>query len=131
MKSLIAGVLTAAILAFGAFTLVRGKEDPTTNATTTGSNVTIESGVQIVEITAKGGYRPETSSIQSGIPTILRFKTSGTFDCASIVRIPSLDITKDLPPSGTTNIALGALQPGTLQGTCGMGMYRFTLNVRG
>ena len=85
---------------------------------------------QIIEITAKGGYTPRVSIAKAGIPTILRFNTNGTFDCSSSVRIPSLDIFKYLPQSGTTDIDLGIQSAGTLNGSCGMGMYPFEIQFQ-
>jgi hypothetical protein len=41
-----------------------------------------------------------------------------------------MNISKALPPSGVTEIALGELKEGVLQGTCGMGMYPFQINVQ-
>lgn len=94
------------------------------------SNVSINGDQQIVEIRAKGGYTPEVSVAKAGIPTTLRINTSGTFDCSSALRIPSMNISKALPPSGVTEIALGELKEGVLKGTCGMGMYPFQINVQ-
>jgi plastocyanin domain-containing protein len=91
-------------------------------------NVSIVDGKQIIKIKAKGGYTPRTSVAKANIPTILRFDTNGTFDCSSSVRIPSLNISKILPNSGTTDIDLGNSNLGTLQGTCGMGMYPFEIS---
>ena len=90
-------------------------------------NIVVSSGVQVVNIWAKGGFTPAQSVAKSGVPTILRINTSGTFDCSSSVRIPSLNIFKNLPPSGTTDIDLGISSVGTLQGMCGMGMYPFEI----
>jgi sulfite exporter TauE/SafE/copper chaperone CopZ len=94
------------------------------------NNVTIENGKQIVEIKARGGYTPRTSVAKSGLPTILRFNTSNTFDCSSSVRIPSLNISKSLPSSGLTDIELPNSSVGTLRGTCGMGMYPFEIDFQ-
>ena len=91
------------------------------------NNVSIENGKQIIEIRAKGGYRPVHSIAKAGIPTILRINTNGTFDCSSSVRIPSMGIGQNLPLSGTTDIDLGVQKVTTLQGTCGMGMYPFDI----
>lgn len=91
----------------------------------TANNVTIKDGVQIVEIKAKGGYLPRTSFAKAGLPTVLRFDTNSTFDCSSSVRIPSLNISRNLPLSGVTDISLPNSNLGTLRGTCGMGMYPF------
>ncbi len=91
------------------------------------NNVSIVDGKQIVEIRAKGGYNPVHSVAQAGLPTILRFNTHGTFDCTSVLRIPSMNIDQNLPPSGITDIDLGTQKVSTLQGTCGMGMYPFDI----
>ncbi len=91
------------------------------------NNVSIVDGIQIIEITAKGGYIPRKSIAQANIPTILRFNTKGTFDCSSSVRIPSMNISKLLPQSGVTDIDLSVQNTGTLSGTCGMGMYPFEI----
>ena len=84
-------------------------------------------GKQIIEIRAKGGYSPVHSVAKAGVPTILRVDTNGTFDCSSSIRIPNLNISRNLPMSGTTDIDIGAQSVGTLQGTCGMGMYPFDI----
>jgi hypothetical protein len=39
-----------------------------------------------------------------------------------------MNISKILPQSGTTDIDLGSPKLGTIQGTCGMGMYPFEIN---
>ncbi len=91
------------------------------------NNVSIVDGKQIVEIKARGGYQPTVSKATAGIPTILRFNTNGTFDCSASVRIPSMDISKVLPQSGSTDIDIGTQQIATLDGTCGMGMYPFQI----
>ena len=95
-----------------------------------GQNVEVKDGVQFITINAKGGYTPRKSIAKSGIPTIIRFNTSGTFDCSSSVRIPSMNISKMLPQSGNTDIDLGNPKLGTLQGTCGMGMYSFEVDFQ-
>ena len=94
------------------------------------NNVSIVDGKQIIEIRAKGGYTPRESIAQKGIPTILKINTSGTFDCSSSIRIPSLNIFKSLPQTGTTDIDLGINQVGVIQGSCGMGMYPFEIQFQ-
>ena len=92
-----------------------------------GSNVSIVGGQQIVTIDTQGGYNPSVSTVQAGLPTILRFKTAGTYDCSSTIRIPKLGINENLPATGSTDIDVGSLAVGSLDGTCSMGMYRFTI----
>lgn len=128
MKSFAIGIVVAGLLVYGAIAFLSGpteKQDPSKTKLTGG--VQMIDGKQIVIITAKGGYSPQESVVKAGVPTIIRFVTKGTFDCSSSVRISSLDIVRSLPPSGVTDIDVGTLTVGTLQGTCGMGMYRFSV----
>ncbi len=121
---LLTAVLIAGVTLFSGERVVDDSDVPI-------NNVSIIDGKQIIVISAKGGYQPRNSVAKAGIPTILRFNTKGTFDCSSSVVIPSLNISKNLPPSGNTDIDLGSPQLGVLQGTCGMGMYRFQINFGG
>lgn len=102
-------------------------EKKTPQMSVAGSNVHMENGTQIIEITASGGYTPERSVAKAGLPTVVRFKNGGSFDCSSSVRIPSLNISKVLSQKGTTDIPLGTPSAGPLQGMCGMGMYPFEI----
>lgn len=128
MKSTTVSIFIAAGIIAGAVLLSGGGAGSDTNAVA--HNVSVVDGKQIIEIQAKGGYQPRKSVAKSGLPTILRFDTSGTFDCSSSVRIPALGISKIFPQTGTTDIDLGLAQAGTLQGTCGMGMYPFEIDFQ-
>ncbi len=134
MKSTIISIVIAVILIGGAIFLSNRNPQPKTdinteNATST-NNVTMENGKQIISITARGGYSPRTSTAKAGIPTVLRFVTNGAFDCSSSIRIPSMGIGKNLSQSGSTDIDLGSPKVGTLPGTCGMGMYSFSVDFQ-
>lgn len=128
MKMIVASVVIAAAIIFGAFVLVNNKSQ--TENSVPAQNVTVVDGKQIIEIEARGGYSPRKSVAKAGLPTILRFKTGGTFDCSASIRIPSLNISQILPQTGTTDIDLGTQKLGTLQGTCGMGMYPFSVDFQ-
>ena len=91
------------------------------------NNVSIVDGKQIIILKAKGGFSPIHSIAKAGISTILRVETNGTLDCSSIIRIPDMNISKNLPLSGTTDIDIGVQKAGIFQGTCGMGMYPFDI----
>lgn len=131
MKSTIMSALVAVILVGGMVFLVRGSSNSdATLKKVAANNVSIVDGKQIIEIQAKGGYQPEKSVAKAGIPTIIRFNTKGTFDCSSSVRIPSLGISKILPQTGATDVDLGLVQTGALQGTCSMGMYHFEIDFQ-
>ncbi len=129
MKSIIISIIVAIALIGGAFMLSRNGSD--TGQVANANNVSIVDGKQIIEINAKGGYQPRQSLAKAGIPTIIRFNTRGTFDCSAAVRIPSMNISKLLPQSGSTDIDIGNSKKGTLQGSCGMGMYPFEIEFRG
>ena len=93
------------------------------------NNVTVADGKQVIEVTAKGGYAPRLTSAKADMPTTLRMKTDGTFDCSSGVTIPSLGYRHILPSTGLTEIEVPAQKAGTtLDGVCVMGMYHFAVN---
>ena len=127
-KATIISIVIAVALIGGALALAIGNNS--SDGSDPENNVTVVNGKQIIEITAKGGYSPERSVAKAGLPTILRFNTKGTFDCSSSVRIPSMNISRSLPPSGVTDIDLGSPKVATLRGTCGMGMYPFEIDFQ-
>lgn len=128
MKATVLSIIIAIILIGGAIVLANNSRG--TDSTANANNVSIVDGKQIIEITARGGYKPRNSVAKAGIPTIIRFETSGTFDCSSSVRIPSLNIFKSLPQSGSTDIDVGTQSVGKLVGSCGMGMYPFEVEFQ-
>lgn len=126
MKMVILSTLIALLLIIGA--IVASPNSSPTDPQVPLENVSIVDGVQIVEISAKGGYLPQRSTAKANIQTILRFETRGTFDCSSSVRIASMNISKILPSTGTTDIDIGVQPISTFQGSCGMGMYPFEID---
>ena len=131
---IIFGLIALIVLIFGGYLIIQRinfvQKTQAPAVTSSASNVSIRDGRQIVEINAKDGYTPKVSTVKAGMPTVLRFNTKGTFDCSSQVSIPSMNISQALPPSGITEVALGTLEEGVLQGMCGMGMYPFQINVQ-
>ena len=93
-------------------------------------NVSVEGGKQVVTIAVHEGYSPGTTLAKAGIPTVIRFVTSSTFDCSAAIRIPSLNLFQTLPPSGSFDANIGSPLAGTLVGTCGMGMYQFRVQFQ-
>ncbi|MDQ3238908.1 MAG: cupredoxin domain-containing protein [bacterium] len=127
MKTTIISIIAAVVLIGGAFMLTKGNSQSQSDTQVAANNVTVVDGKQVITINAKGGYQPRKSIAQAGIPTVIRFDTNGTFDCSSTVRIPSMNISKTLPQTGSTDVDVGTQQVATLQGTCGMGMYPFEI----
>ena len=92
-------------------------------------NITSLEGKQVIEIKAKGGYSPRNNSAKADMPTVLKVKTMGTFDCSASLNIPSIGYQNYLPNSGETLIEIPPQKAGsTMQGVCGMGMYNFSIN---
>lgn len=121
---LIASLLLAAVIIGGAIAF-GGKSDTPDQVA---QNVSMEGETQIVEIDAKGGYSPKISTAKAGVPTIVRLKTSGTYDCSSVVSVPALGFQKTLEATGVTDIEVSPqLAQGTLEGVCAMGMYNFSV----
>jgi len=131
MKGIIISIIISVALIGGVVFLVPGNSQTTSSVSVNSvDNVTIVNGKQIIELNVKGGYQPRKSIAQAGLPTIIRFETRGTFDCSSSVRIPSLNINKFLPQTGTTDIDIGLPEVGRFRGSCGMGMYPFEIDFR-
>lgn len=126
-KHIFLGVLASVILMGGiVIYALSGRDNSTTTDNQPSANVSIVDGKQIIDVTAKGGYTPRTSIAKAGIPTVLRVKTKGTFDCSAALTIPKLNFQKFLSATGVEEVVVNADQAqGTLQGVCSMGMYSF------
>lgn len=124
--AVVLAILISAFLIGGMFYWASSK-----SAATAAGIATIVGGTQFVDLAAKGGYSPRVVTAKAGVPTVLRVKTSGTFDCSSSLVIPKLSYQKFLQPSGTEEIAISAEQAqGTMQGLCSMGMYNFQIRFQ-
>ena len=91
-----------------------------------GNNVSVVDGTQIITIKAKGGYSPKVTTAKADTPTVIKVYTQGTFDCSSALTIPNIGYSKNLSPSGETEIEIPPQNSGTvMRGVCSMGMYSF------
>lgn len=131
MKGIIITLLIVTVFV-GGVALVASKSSNENSLASTGSvnNVTVVDGIQLIDLKVKGGYSPQKSIAQAGLPTVLRFNTNGTFDCSSSVRIPSLNIDKFLPQTGELQVDIGIQSAGVFRGFCSMGMYPFEIDFR-
>ncbi len=122
-KPILISIVVSVLLIGGAFWLATQSSGGAASGT-----ATVVDGIQYVDISAKGGYSPRVVSAKAGMPTVLRVKTSGTFDCSASLVIPKLSYQKFLQSSGTEEIRIGSEQAqGTMQGLCSMGMYNFQI----
>ena len=124
-KSTVISILIASILIGGAIIFSKNKTDSSSGQINSPSVV---NGEQVIEIFAKGGYSPRITEAKAGIPTLLKIKTSGTFDCSSAISIPAINYRANLQPTGETNIEIPPQESGAvLRGVCAMGMYNFEI----
>ena len=71
-----------------------------------------------------GGYVPNVLHARSGQPLQLTLVTKDTYSCARAFVIPSLQVEKILPPTGSVRIDVPPQQAGSkLFFSCSMGMY--------
>ncbi len=87
-------------------------------------------GVQEITVTVDGGYDPSEIVVQAGQPVRLNFYRKDPSSCLEAVRFPDFRIARDLPVNQTTAIEFTPKQPGRYEFTCGMNMFRGTVDVR-
>lgn len=135
-KSIIISIGVAVLLIGGAIAYTSNivcvgnscSTSPSHNNQKVGEIRTID-GKQVIEISVKGGYSPRKTIAKAGVPTLLRMKTNGTFDCSSSLMIPQLNYRKILSSSGVEDIEIPASKAiGVLRGLCSMGMYNFEID---
>ena len=126
MKLTVASIILALIFIGGA--IIFARNGAKTDTAVSQNNVSVADGKQIIEIDAKGGYSPSVTIAKANIPTVIKVKTQGTFDCSSALVIQSIGYRANLPSSGETLIEVPPQEAGsTLRGMCAMGMYNFSI----
>lgn len=126
-KTILISILVSAVLIGGAFWILPAGEGSASSA----EAVSMVNGTQYIDMTARGGYFPRVVEAKAGVPTVLRMRTEGTFDCSSSLVIPKLSYQKFLPATGVEEIEISAEKAqGTLQGLCSMGMYSFQVRFQ-
>jgi P-type Cu+ transporter len=86
-------------------------------------------GVQRLEVTVKGGYRPEVIRVRQGVPVELTFDRQETGDCTSRVVFPDFRASATLPAHQRTTVRLDPGDVGEFGFACGMNMIHGTLIV--
>ena len=86
-------------------------------------------GVQRLEVTVKGGYRPEVIRVRQGVPVELTFDRQESGDCTSRVVFPDFQMSAALPAWQRTAVRLDPGEAGEFRFACGMNMIHGTLIV--
>jgi P-type Cu+ transporter len=86
-------------------------------------------GVQRLDVTVNGGYRPEVIRVRQGVPVELTFDRQESGDCTSRVVFPDFRASATLPAHQRTTVRLDPDQAGEFGFACGMNMIHGTLLV--
>jgi len=95
----------------------------------TDENVKVENGVQVVKMTVNSsGYTPNFFTIKKGLPVKWLINGENVYGCQASFVVPSLGIQKTFQP-GENVIEFTPKEAGTINFSCGMGMYRGSFEV--
>jgi plastocyanin domain-containing protein len=92
-----------------------------------GESVTAQAGtggLQVVDVTVKGGYQPSAIVVKAGQPLVLNFTRRESTPCGEEVVLPDFGRRVHLPENKTVPIEVVPPEPGEYEFTCGMNMYR-------
>lgn len=95
------------------------------------SVATTKDGIQTAVITVTPGqFSPNNVLVTAGVPTKLVFRAENAGGCIRAVVFPSLGSQTILPENGDSVIDLGTPEAGTINYSCGMGMYTGRITVK-
>src|SRR5918992_992391 len=86
-------------------------------------------GLQVVDVTVKGGYQPSTIVAKAGQALRLNFTRRESTPCGEEVVLPEFGKRAHLPEGRTVPIEVTPERPGEYEFTCGMNMYKGRLIV--
>lgn len=86
-------------------------------------------GHQVVTITIRDGYHPNSIVARAGIPLRLVLRRDEDDACSERVVFSRPKLDRRVSLTGTTTIDLPAQPPGQVRFTCGMGRYRGRIDL--
>jgi plastocyanin domain-containing protein len=86
-------------------------------------------GLQILRVTVKGGYSPDTLVVKRGRPVRIDFDRQEASSCSDTVVFGDFGISRPLPAFKATPVEFTPEKAGTYEFTCGMNMLRGKLIV--
>jgi plastocyanin domain-containing protein len=87
------------------------------------------SGLQVANVTVKGGYEPAVIRVRHGEPVRIVFDRQESDSCSEEVVFPDFGIRRPLPAFKKTAVEFTATEPGVYPFTCGMGMLHGTVTA--
>ena len=91
--------------------------------------VRVDDGVQVAQVTIRGGYHPDTVRLAPGMPTRLELTRQEQAACSERFVVPALGVDVEVPAFATTTVELPALPEGRHEVTCGMDMLHGAIDV--
>ena len=92
-----------------------------------GESVTAQAsagGLQVVDVTVRGGYQPASIIAKAGQPIRLNFTRRESTPCGEEVVLPEFGRRAHLPENKTVAREVVTPKPGEYEYTCGMNMYK-------
>ena len=87
-------------------------------------------GVQVVDVTVRGGYQPASIVAEAGRTLRLNFTRRESTPCGEEVVLPEFGRRAHLPIDKTVQVEVTPPGPGEYEFTCGMNMYKGKIIVR-
>lgn len=94
------------------------------------TQATVQEGIQAITVTVDGGYEPSYIVVQAGRTVRLNFDRQDPSSCLEEVRLPDFHIAQKLVLHQITPIEFTPDKPGRYEFSCGMNMFRGTLEVQ-
>ena len=94
------------------------------------ATATVQAGGTVTVLVDGEGYHPAEVRAPAGARVTLAFRRTTDECCGQQLRIPSMNLQRDLPLNVTVPIEVTVPANGALAFTCGMNMYRGSVVVR-
>lgn len=130
MKIVAVGVLILGLYYVSNFLAIYGIGFANSSNKTNGTNLSnLINGKQVINMdVVSSGYVPNYFSVKKGIPVKWIVNGKNVFGCQGYFVVPNLDIQKALEP-GENIFEFTPKDPGFINFSCGMGMYRGRIEV--
>ncbi len=89
----------------------------------------LDNGIQVVNVTVKGGYSPDVIEVVAGVPVRILFDRQESGDCSSRVVFPDFKVNQALTAFETTSVEFTPAEAGEYGFACGMNMLHGRLLV--
>ncbi|MBF2056591.1 MAG: cupredoxin domain-containing protein [Cyanobacterium sp. T60_A2020_053] len=97
---------------------------------TKSQEVSVNDGIQEIEIIVDGGYKPDRIIVNNSQPVRLKFLRKDSSSCLGKVLLPDFHKVLDLPLNQTTTVEFIPTQIGEYPFHCSMNMFRGILEVK-